>query len=43
LAQWQGLRGEDLNVDLTEEVEIVCTKTSMKVIYTADATKFVEP
>ena len=39
LAQWQGLRGEDLNIDLSVEQEIVCTRTEMKVIYTADTTK----
>ena len=33
LAQWQGLRGEDLDVDLTNEVEIVCSLTGMKVIF----------
>ena len=43
LAQWQGLRGEDLDIDLSEEREIICTKTEMKVIYTADATKYAEP
>ena len=43
LAQWQGLRGEDLDIDLTKEIEMVCSKTEMSVIYTADATKFAEP
>jgi hypothetical protein len=43
LAEWQGLRGEDLDIDLTEEREIVCSKTGMKVIYTGDATKYSEP
>jgi hypothetical protein len=43
LAQWQGLRGEDLDIDLSEEREIICTRTEMKVIYTADATKYAEP
>src|SRR3989337_3127372 len=43
LAQWQGLRGNDLNIDLSEEIEIVCSKTGMKVIYTGDATKYAEP
>ena len=42
LAQWQGLRGENLDIDLTEEREIVCSKTGMKVIYTGDATKYTE-
>lgn len=40
LAEWQGLRGEDLSIDLSEEVELVCSKTGMKVIYTADAEKY---
>lgn len=43
LAQLQGLRGEDLEIDQSEEREIVCSKTGMKVIYTADTKKFVEP
>ena len=43
LAQWQGLRGEDLEIDLSEEREIVCSKTGMKVIYTADTKKYSEP
>lgn len=43
LAQWQGLRGEDLNIDLMEEKEIVCSKTGMKVIFTADVSKLSEP
>ena len=40
LAKWQGLRGEDLNIDLTEEIELVCSKTGMRVIYTADQKKY---
>jgi len=40
LAQWQGLRGEDLNIDLSEEIELICSKTGMKVIYTGDIKKF---
>jgi hypothetical protein len=43
LAQWQGLRAEDLDIVLSEEKEIVCSNTGMKVIYTADAKKYVEP
>jgi len=42
LAQWQGLRGDDLKIDISEEIEIVCSKTGMKVIYTGDATKYSE-
>jgi len=43
LAEWQGLRGEDLSVDLTEEVAIVCSRTGMKVIFTPRSEKYVEP
>jgi len=43
LAQWQGLRGDDLDIDLSEEIEIVCSKTGMKVIFTGDTTKYAEP
>ena len=42
LAQWQGLRGEDLNIDLTLEIEMVDSKTGMKVIFTSDTTKYAE-
>jgi len=40
LAELQGLRGEDLNIDLVNETEIVCSKTGMKVIYTGDVDKY---
>jgi hypothetical protein len=40
LAEWQGLRGENLNIDLSEETEFICSKTGMKVIYTSDARKY---
>ena len=43
LAEWQGLRGEDLDIDLTEEKEIICSKTGMRVIYTGDAMKYAKP
>lgn len=43
LAEWQGLRGEDLDIDLSEEREIICSKTGVKVIYTGDATKYASP
>jgi len=39
LAQWQGLRSEDLNINLSEERETICSKTKIKVIFTADASK----
>ncbi len=37
------IRGEDLDIDLTKEIEMICSKTGMKVIYTGDATKYAEP
>ena len=40
LAQWQGLRGDDLDVDLSEEKELVCSRTGIKVIYTGDMKKY---
>ncbi|MEO8489696.1 hypothetical protein [Pseudomonas sp.] len=41
LAQWQGLRGEDLDVDLTRERVLICTKTQMTVTFTPDQYKYV--
>ena len=40
LAQWQGLRGEDLDIDLSKETELVCSKTGIKVIFTDDSKKY---
>lgn len=40
LAEWQGLRGEDLNIDLDKEVEIVCSRTEQLVIFTPDRAKY---
>ncbi len=40
LAQWQGLRGEDLDIDLSQEPELICSKTGMKVIFTGDINKY---
>jgi hypothetical protein len=40
LAAWQGLRGEDLDIDLSQEPELICSKTGMKVIFTGDAKKY---
>ena len=33
LAQWQGLRGEDLEILLDGEREIVCTKTGKRYVF----------
>jgi hypothetical protein len=43
LAQLQGLRGEDLDIDLAEERELICTRTGIRVIFTADVSKWAEP
>jgi hypothetical protein len=34
LATWQGLRGEDLNINQHQDITIVCTKTNVEVIFT---------
>ena len=34
LATWQGLRGEDLNIDLEAEVDLRCSRTGMLVTFT---------
>ena len=34
LATWQGLRGEDLNINLIEDAQITCSKTGVKVTFT---------
>jgi len=36
----QGLLGLDLNVDLSREYPLVCSRTGMGVIYTMDSSKF---
>lgn len=40
LAAWQGLRGEDLNINIREEQTIVCSKTGMQVTYTSNYEKY---
>lgn len=40
LAQWQGLRGDDLDIDVEVDRELTCTRTGMKVIFTADSSKY---
>ncbi|WP_460117863.1 hypothetical protein [Pseudomonas sp. H3_G09] len=40
LAQWQGLRGEDLDIDLAQESALTCARTKMKVTFTPDRTKY---
>ncbi len=40
LAMWQGLRGDDLNIDLDSEPSLVCVEIKMKVIFTNDYAKY---
>lgn len=42
LAKWQGLRGEDLDVDLESEPEHVCTRTGLIVTFTGDSNKYMD-
>lgn len=39
LAQWQGLRGDDLAVDPESEVTLTCSATGMTVTFTSDLSK----
>lgn len=34
LATWQGLRGEDLSINLHQDITIICAKTNAEVIFT---------
>lgn len=43
LAEWHGLRGDDVDIDLDKEVTLVCSQTVMEVTYTADTGKYAEP
>lgn len=42
LAMWQGLRGEDLNIDDSKEITITCAVTAMPVVFTSDSAKYAE-
>ena len=42
LAMWQGLRGEDLNIDPAEEIVLNCTATGIAVVFTSDMAKYAE-
>ena len=43
LATWQGLSGQDLDIDTETEPELVCTATKVKVIFTSDPKKYGTP
>jgi hypothetical protein len=43
LAQWQGLRGEDLDIDKSVEKTVVCVRTDVAVTFTSDSSKISPP
>ena len=43
LAMWQGLRGEDLDIELAKEIACTCTATGMTVVFTNDPAKYSTP
>lgn len=43
LAQWQGLRGEDLQIDTSVELTLSCSRTGMVVTFTPDQSKYYNP
>ena len=36
VAMWQGLRGENLDIDLESEIRMICTRTGVPVTYTSN-------
>lgn len=40
LAQWQGIRGEDLSIDRSTETTIICSKTGSTVTFTSSRDKY---
>lgn len=40
LAQWQGIRGEDLDVSLSEELTLTCARHGIRVMFTGDQLKW---
>jgi hypothetical protein len=42
LAMWQGLRGDNLDVDMDRETKVTCTKTKSVVTFTAAQDKVAE-
>jgi hypothetical protein len=42
LAMWQGLRGENLDINVAAEKVLVCARTKVEVTFTSDQTKTAE-
>ena len=43
LAHWQGMRGEDLFINTSEEHTFQCTRTESVIVFTSDSSKFSPP
>ncbi|WP_338490415.1 hypothetical protein VRB78_08715 [Pseudomonas trivialis] len=41
LAQWQGIRGEDLDIDPTADIVKTCSRTHMIVTFTPEKAKYI--
>lgn len=39
LATWQGMREQDLCIDVSTEVSVICSRTGIKVVFTPDLSK----
>ncbi len=42
LATWQGLRGEDLNIDPSDEIKLTCARTGVIVTFTSSLERLKE-
>jgi hypothetical protein len=42
LAMWQGLRGEDLDINTDEELPMTCSATGMRTVFTANQQKLAQ-
>jgi len=43
LAMWQGMRGENLNIDTDQDMLVTCLQTKVAVTFTSDLMKLAEP
>lgn len=43
LAMWQGLRGDELDIDINAEPTLSCTRTQTEVTFTGDVAKYGGP
>jgi hypothetical protein len=43
LAMWQGLRGDDLDIDIDSQITLVCTRIKRPVIFDLETAAMLEP